>query len=83
MKRATSLSVLSATVLLASAANATPPATLDQLHETLGEPAHPPDYVILDLTVAQATAQIKKIAAWDVTMQATACADPDAGLDAG
>jgi hypothetical protein len=73
---------LSATVLFANAAGATPPATPGERHLIQGEPAHPPPYVILDLTVAQAAAQIAKIAAWDVTMQATVCGNPDAGADA-
>jgi hypothetical protein len=39
--------------------------------------------VHIELTLAQATTEIGKIAAWDVTMQSTACEMPDAGPDAG
>jgi MYXO-CTERM domain-containing protein len=82
VKRATSLAIISTIVLVTSAASATPPATLRQLYETPGRPAEAPTWVVEDLTVTQATAQIAKIAAWDVTMQATDCIDPDAGIDA-
>jgi MYXO-CTERM domain-containing protein len=74
---------LSATVLFANAASATPPAAPGQRRLFQGTPAAAPPYVILDLTVAQATAQIAKIATWDVTMQSTSCTDPDAGTDSG
>jgi MYXO-CTERM domain-containing protein len=36
-----------------------------------------------DVTAAEATQQIAEIAAWDVTMQLTACPEPDGGDDAG
>ena len=82
MKR-TFFVALSATVLFANAASATPPAAPGQRRLFQGTPAAAPPYVILDLTVAQATAQIAKIATWDVTMQSTSCTDPDAGTDSG
>jgi hypothetical protein len=87
VKHATTFAALTATVLLASAAGATPRATPAQRHESPGVPATPPEWEVLDVTQSQATAQIAKIAAWDVTMQSTSCPDPDAGvwkyLDAG
>jgi hypothetical protein len=82
VKRA-ALVTLPALALLTSRAFAAPPATEAQRHEIRGEPARPPTYTILDLTASEATAQLKKIAAWDVTMQATTCTEGDAGADAG
>ena len=74
---------LSATLLFASSAYATPPATyLERMNEVSGVPAEHPSHAPLYLTAAQAAAQVAKVAAWDVTMQSTACADPDAGPDA-
>jgi len=82
VKYAAPLSALTATLFFASAASATPRATEAQRHEIEGVPATPPEWVTLDLSPTQATAQIAKIAAWDRTMQSTACPYPDAGPDA-
>jgi hypothetical protein len=83
VKHALPLAILSATLFFAGAASATRPATPDErLYQIPGVPASPPTFTTFDLTVAQATEQIGKIAAWDVTMQSTSC-DTDAGLDAG
>jgi hypothetical protein len=82
VKTATLVAASASVLLLVSNAAATPPANRSQLHEIQGEPAHAPTYETFDLTIAQAKANIAKIAAWDVTMQSTACADPDAGPDA-
>jgi len=73
-----------AAVFVASTSRATPPATAaERATEIPGVPAPPPPRFRALLTVGQATDQMKKIAAWDVTMQSTACAEPDAGIDAG
>ncbi len=75
---------LSATLLFASSARATPPATFAERQSPItGIPATPTTRRFhYDVTASQAVAQIEKIAAWDVTMQSTLCPDPDAGPDA-
>jgi hypothetical protein len=71
---------------VAGAAAAVPPATsADRVTTSYGSRSSlaPSLPIHIDLTAAEALTQIGKIAAWDVTMQSTACAMPDAGPDAG
>lgn len=50
--------------------------------EIAGVPASPPASQLFT-SRAEALAQLAKIAAWDKSMQSTACIDPDAGIDGG
>jgi hypothetical protein len=84
VKHFPSLAAASLVLLASHVAEATPPATpLERIVRFEGAPAPilPPVHVLLTQTAAKA--QMAEIAAWDVTMQSTSCAEPDAGLDAG
>lgn len=85
MKRITSAAVLAvplAALVFARDALAVPP-PIPGAPVIAGVPAPQPSAPILFLTRSEALAHLGRVAAWDKGMQATACVDPDAGIDAG